>query len=283
MYDATVPFTTGHDFTHEEMGLGIHPTPLLLFSHIFSAQLLSQRPESEHTDENKALAISYAALRVLECLWEPYTAEVEQMHNFMRNELGLDPDDNSKDVSTPIGIGNTVGQVWVDHMYTDGVNQMGDEHGTPHDLMGTPYVDYTNCNSILIFLLLVFFIFSFSLDYPVNRPQPYLGRTNCSDLVSINHWQQLMVPTADGGTAIRPFLAPYMKKVRPFALHDTYKFYPPGPPLYGTSSHEEFIRQHTAVLHHSALLTDYEKVVAEFWADGEFYLQFFLSSFLIIF
>jgi len=59
-----------------------------------------------------------------------------------------------------------------------------------------------------------------------------------------------------------------MFKVKPFSLVNGLEFFPPGPPLYGTNTHNEFISQFTFVLNTSALLDDRRKAIAEYWADG---------------
>ncbi len=44
--------------------------------------------------------------------------------------VGLDPNDRSTDLSTPVGIGNFAGARVVSHRSRDGINQLGDE-GNP--------------------------------------------------------------------------------------------------------------------------------------------------------
>jgi len=232
MYDATVPYNTDHYFSHEDTLMD---------------QTLSTRPLEEHTDENRAIALSFAALRILETFWAGHPAELERIY-FYFEQIGLDRHDIHWDAATPSGIGNIVAAFWKTRMHFDGMNQYGDEPGTPEEYYGVPYVDYTNYHSL-------------------NEPQPVLGRTNCSELTSINHWQPLRVPTKDGGETVRSFLAPYMARVLPFALHDVNTFYPYGPPYMGGDD-EEFIEQFTQVLEESAKLNDRTKMIAEYWADG---------------
>ena len=42
----------------------------------------------------------------------------------MMEDIGFDPNDDSEDTVTPIGIGNTVGKYIVEWSYSDGVNQV---------------------------------------------------------------------------------------------------------------------------------------------------------------
>ena len=42
----------------------------------------------------------------------------------MMEDIGFDPNDNTENTFTPIGIGNTVGNRIVEWSYSDGVNQV---------------------------------------------------------------------------------------------------------------------------------------------------------------
>ena len=132
----------------------------------------------------------------------------------------------------------------------DGANQLGNMNYS--NTAGVPYSDYTNYS-------------------PVNRPQPVIGKTDCGDLVDINHWQQLKVPLDGGGSEIRDFLSPHYGLVKPFALKNAYEVFPPPPPSL-TSNDPTVVQKQkdeaAEVLTISATLNDYKKVVAEYWADG---------------
>ncbi len=54
--------------------------------------------------------------------------------------FGLDPDDDSRDPATPVGIGNTAGTAVVAAHHDDGMNPRGDRGRTYHP---RPYADYT--------------------------------------------------------------------------------------------------------------------------------------------
>jgi hypothetical protein len=81
-------------------------------------------------------------------------------------------------------------------------------------------------------------------------------------LLDPNRWQPLAI--ADGG--VQRFLAPHWGLVAPFGLHAGSQLRPrrgprrhPGP---------GYLRQAEQVLRDSAELTDENKVIAEYWADG---------------
>ena len=98
---------------------------------------------------------------------------------------------------------------------------------------GAPYADYT--------------------DYqPVNTPDV---------LRDPNRWQPQRA--ADG--SVQTFLTPHWRLVRPFALTSASQFRPPPPPQYPDP---RYAAEADAIRALSADLTDREKVIAEYWADG---------------
>ena len=112
----------------------------------------------------------------------------------------------------------------------DGSNQLGDLHPGA-------YSDYT--------------------DYqPVNTPDL---------IVDPNHWQPIRFSDGHGGTVVPAYISPYWGLVRPFALNSGDQFRPPPPALFGS---REYVRQTNQILRLSAALTDTQKVIAEYWADG---------------
>jgi hypothetical protein len=76
-----------------------------------------------------------------------------------------------------------------------------------------------------------------------------------------NRWQPLR--GADG--SVQTFLAPQWRLVQPFALTSAAQFRPGPPPQYPAP---RYAAEADAVRALSADLTDREKVIAEYWADG---------------
>ena len=98
---------------------------------------LGRRPATEGvTNRNKNVAIMYASLRLLNGMIPAATAEWRAL----LTKYGLDPDNTTKDLSTPAGIGNVAGQAVVDNRLRDGMNQTGDMGRKYHPM---PYHDYT--------------------------------------------------------------------------------------------------------------------------------------------
>jgi hypothetical protein len=97
---------------------------------------------------------------------------------------------------------------------------------------GPPYSDYTGYQ-------------------PVNSPD---------QLVDPNRWQPLATPTG-----AQTFLAPHWGNVIPFALSSGDELQPRAPAPHGGREYE---RQAEEIVRLSAGLTDRQKMIAEYWADG---------------
>jgi hypothetical protein len=145
--------------------------------------------------------------------------------------LGYDPNDASVDKSKARGIGNVAAQAVLGFRYHDGANQLGDLHPGAY----TDYTGYT----------------------PVNDPD---------HIHDPNRWQPLRVDDGHGGTTVQTYIAPFWGKVKPFALRRQDQFRPAeGPAHHPDPAYRE---QALEVIAYSASLTDEQKVIAEYWADG---------------
>jgi membrane-associated phospholipid phosphatase len=143
-------------------------------------------------------------------------------------QLGYNPANTTLDVATPAGIGNTAAAALLVYRHGDGANQ---RHR---------YADYTGYE-------------------PVNPPwDPALPGTG--DLVDPGRWQPLI---HDGN--VQQWIIPHWQYVVPFALTAADQFMPP-PPAPVKSG--QFRRQAQEVINIQARLTDRQKVIAEYWADG---------------
>src|SRR5262249_588294 len=188
-----------------------------------------RRPPAEQTAANKQEAISVAAHRALVDLF-PQPAQGEKFDDLMRR-LGHDPGDALTEAGTPRGIGNQAAQAVLEFRHGDGANQMGDLHPGA-------YSDYTGYT-------------------PVNTPDLILDP---------DRWQPLRIADGHGGFVTQRYVAPQWGHVIPFALTSGSQFRPAaGPARFGTP---EYLKQAEQILEYSAHLTDREKVIAEYWADG---------------
>jgi hypothetical protein len=200
-------------------------------AHAISTRLGSQlrRPASERTAANKNQAISFAAFR---CLSDLFPSEVSKYRDLMTS-LGYNPQDISTDLSTPTGIGNFAAVAVIIFRQQDGSNQLGDLHPGP-------YADYTGY-------------------VPLNDPD---------NINNPDHWQPLRVPDGNGGFKIQTYIGPFWGKVTPFALRSGSQFRPALPPTSYYTSPLNYALQAKQILAYSAGLTDTQKMIAEYWADG---------------
>jgi len=225
----------------------------------YGAYVELERPEAEHTQDNKMVAVSYANLRMLE---EFFPDQVDKFRAFMVS-LGLDPDDQSTDPTTAVGIGNLAAQGVFAARAGDGSNR---ENG---------YADTTGYLA-------------------TNSADPLAANAPGGEGFDANKWQPLRVPTGtvldengnpvasdDPGSYVDQIaLTPHWGGVTPFALTDTDQVRPPDPPKLGdftpyvdsfgnvTTNDAAYREQFAEVLEVSGNLTAEEKLVAELWADG---------------
>ncbi|TFG76079.1 MAG: phosphatase PAP2 family protein [Flavobacteriales bacterium] len=190
---------------------------------------VERRPMAEQKLENKEIAISYAAYGAM---LEYYHSDKELFRNFMI-ELGLDPDNQSLDPSTPQGIGNLAAKAVIEARKHDGANQYGEEKGSN----GTPYFDYTH----------------------------YLPINSADENVDGNRWQPKYFSDGKGGKYAPGCLTPFWQKVKPIALKSADQFRPGPPPMIGSDQLEREVKE---VIELQANLTDEQKALVEFMRDG---------------
>jgi hypothetical protein len=149
----------------------------------------------------------------------------------LMQQLGYDRADLSTDVTTPAGVGNVAAAAVIAFRHHDGSNQLG-------DLSPGAYSDYTGYQ-------------------PVNSP---------SQINDPNRWQPLLVTDAQGVTTTQKFIAPQWGMVIPFALTSGAQFRPSAVPnLYPSTGYTD---QAQEIIDYSANLTDVQKTIVEYWADG---------------
>jgi hypothetical protein len=156
---------------------------------------------------------------------------VQPIFDAVMQQLDFDTRDASTDVTTSTGIGNTAAAAVIAFRHHDGSNQLG-------DLAAGTYSDYTGYQSV-------------NTPSQVNDP---------------NRWQPLPVQNAQGATVAQLFIAPQWGLVTPFALTSGTQFRPASVPnLYPSAGYSE---QAQEIMSYSANLTDEQKSIVEYWADG---------------
>lgn len=190
---------------------------------------IERRPLDEQTLSNKEIAISYAAFRALS---EYYYTDKQHFADFM-NELGLNPNNQSLDPSTPEGIGNLAAKAVIEARKGDGANQYGEEKGSN----GEAYFNYVGYE-------------------PIN---------SADKNVDPNRWQPKYFSDGKGGKFAPGCLTPYWDRVAPIALKSGDQFRPGPPPMIGSEQLEKEVKE---VIELQANLTDEQKALVEFMRDG---------------
>jgi hypothetical protein len=231
-FDATAPY---------------HPTAVGVHSR------LRRRPSSESADNtNKNIAAMYATYRVIRGV-EP--GRDSSFRNLMI-EVGLNPDDNSVDPTSPIGIGNLAGQAVVAFARQDGMNQLGDM-GRRYN--GQPYEDYTGYQSVNT---------AFDLVNP-SRWQPKLG----------THNRRLGGGAGDLGIfTVQQFANPQMALVKAHTYRDPSQFKLAPPSFTDHTRVTEYKHSVDEILAASAGLTDETKMKAEFFDNKIMGLGFSVAA-----
>jgi len=191
-----------------------------------------RRPPLERTLANKKIAISYATYRAAVDLFPGSTTTVLDP---LMQSLGLDPNNKSTDLSTPVGVGNVAATALLEFRHGDGANQLGG------------YADYTGYTS-------------------PNDPMDIRLPFDPKGVRDPNAWQQLRYVDRFGHVVTPNFVGAQWQKVFPFALSSASQLRSAtGPAQFGS---DEYPAQAQALLVLSGSLTDEHKMIAEYWADG---------------
>jgi hypothetical protein len=218
-YDASAPY---------------HPTAVGVYSRI------PNRPASESVDnENINIATLYASYQVLKVLLPQRTAEWRGM----LVEAGLDPDDTSTDLTTPVGIGNVAGAAVAEGRLNDGMNQAG---WINEDVHPQPYADYTG----------------------------YEPKNTAYDLKRPSKWQPDVQRKGVGLYKVQQFVTPQYANVEPYSYDDPERFSVPWPANSFAPFKHLYKQQADEVLVASANLTEEQKLKAELFDNKIFSLGF---------
>lgn len=188
-----------------------------------------RRPKQERTLKNKEIAVKYATYR---SLMEIFPEDAAWIKEEVRKR-GLDPEDESRDLAKPQGVGNVAAAAVIASRRHDGANQLGDELGSN----GKPYSDYTF----------------------------YRPANTVDKIIDPDCWQPITFRLADGRTATPGFLTPHWYRVKPFALERSDQFRPGPPPKVGS---EQLKKEVDEVLAFNKDLSPEQKAIVEFMRDG---------------
>jgi hypothetical protein len=203
-----------------------HPTAIGVYSQ------LPRRPAAEGaTNANKNVAILYASYHICNSLWPAST----DMCASILTQAGLDPNDTSTNVATPVGIGNVAGKAVVAYREHDGMNQLGDEGGRLYNRV--PYSDYTG----------------------------FVPANTAYDLDEPSKWQPSVTTLGFGIFKVQQFVTPQFQFTEPYSIDpdevDDYSV--PAPKDSNPKRKAAYKAQVDQVLAVSANLTDQQKMTAE--------------------
>jgi len=215
----------------------------------------------------QSIAISQAAYHILKESFSRFEATGALTQQMAR--LGMIVV-NRADPNTPAGVGYLAAQTVLAARADDGSNAANNYLEITSETYPRPYS-------------------------PVNSADPRSDRAVGQPGFDPNRWQPLRVPYAGNPRSqgrflidhdsrntfnIQVFMTPHWGAVEPFALTSGAQFRPSPPPQWGSdapyvdatgrqTTNEQAYREQTAeILQLSAELTEAQKVMAEFWADG---------------
>jgi hypothetical protein len=195
----------------------------------------TKQTAADRTPANKATAMSYAAYAALVDLYPSQKAAIDA---YMRT-LGYDPALATS--GAPAGLGTTLARAELDYCHDDGANQLGNL--APG---GAAYADYTG--------------------YVTKNPPMVVGAaTHLDTIPAPGNWQPLSFTDATGTVVTPSYAGAAWERVKPFALRSGDEFRPGPPAAFGSP---EYVAQVRRVVEVQAALTDEQKVIAEYWADG---------------
>ena len=190
---------------------------------------VQRRPENEQSLKNKEIAISYAAYRTM---MEYYSYDSVMLTKKMIG-FGYNPNDNSVDPSTPVGIGNLAAKSVIEARRNDGSNQTGTMNASDSN----PYSDYTGYK-------------------PINNPD------TLNDLM---HWQPKYFADGKGGKFAPACLTPHWYRTSTLLLDSANQFRPAPPPALGSVQLKKEVKE---VVDLQANLTNEQKALVEMMRDG---------------
>ena len=176
-------------------------------------------PESERSDRNINVAMLHAAYQTLLGL----LPRREMVWRDMLSDYGLDPDDASSDLSTPVGIGNIAGLGALQGRLRDGMNQLGN------------YQDNTGYMPV-------------NSAYVLHDPA---------------RWQPGLRLQGTGVYTVQQFVTPQLANTEPVGAFDPREFRAAPPFDSDPAAWDAYKAQADAVLDVSANLSDEQKLKSE--------------------
>jgi hypothetical protein len=238
-----------------------------------------RRPRAERTEANRARAISYAAYYAA---LDQFPSQAEQFDGFMRR-LGLDPMQRSTDATRPEGVALRSVQALLSYRHRDGANQLGDLNPKGLYTDPTKFKPYAASTGEAIDMTRWQALVSgngmggFNDIHarmkaigakPRQRVTVELGGFNQQRCVT-PHWGNVLPFGIESAAqlGVRPPLD-FTEADRLAAPGEDNDTYADLDPLTDDAYPQNYRQQVRQVLRYSARLTDREKAIVEYWADG---------------
>ncbi|WP_405797957.1 DUF6851 domain-containing protein [Streptomyces sp. NBC_01506] len=201
---------------------------------------IPRRPASESaTNRNMNIAVIYAQLSIWKRMLPNDTAGIRQL----MVALGLNPDDESENLTSPIGIGNVAGKsVWA-AVKNDGMNALGYEGGRKYH--PTPWADYTGY-------------------VPVNTPYKLSNPSRWQPFLGAHNGRRVGGGPGDMGIFVsQHFVTPHIRLTNPYIFKDPAKYRLAPPTHTDHTNTRAYKRSVDEIIEASATLTDERKALAE--------------------
>nr|ABS50464.1 NapH4 [Streptomyces aculeolatus] len=219
LFDALAPY--------HETAVGIHSQ-------------IPRRPSSESaTNRNMNIACIHAQNAIWSRLLPPIVAGLREL----MVALGLDPDDKSEDVTTPVGIGNVAAKAVWNVLKNDGMNVLGHEGGRKYN--PRPWADYTG-------------FVPTNTAFKVNNPSRWQPQ-----LQAHNGRRAGGGPGDLGIYVTQHFVTPQIAVTLPHIFKDPTAFPLPRPDFTDHTDRRAYKRSVDEIIEASAALDDERKALAE--------------------
>ncbi|MFF0205961.1 DUF6851 domain-containing protein [Streptomyces sp. NPDC005017] len=201
---------------------------------------IPRRPSGESaTNRNLNVAAIHATYQI----WSRVLPSKMAGTRAMMTAMGLNPDDTSENLTSPVGIANVAAKnVW-ENLKNDGMNFLGYEGGRKYN--PRPWADYTGYEPVNT---------AFELTNP-SRWQPQLGPHNGRRLGGGNGDLGIFV--------VQHMVTPHLRKVKAHIFKDPTKFQLSAPTHVDHTRPREYKRSVDQILEASANLTERQKLLAE--------------------
>jgi len=204
-----------------------------------------KRPSSEHTLYNKNVAIAYVTYRLVYDLLPSAKKDLD----VVMASLGLNPENKTLDMRSPIGVGNYVANTVIQERHRDGINQLGDEGGVQYNRMN--YSDYTKFEPI-------------NTHFQIHDPDA---------------WQPLIITDKMGRPVVQSYYPPQYEYLKTIAINASTACIPDQIDRYDKSK-KLYKKKVSEVLDAQENLSEYQKMVSEFF-DNKLMSFHYIGDYLI--